>query len=91
MARASDLDPWPSGQADCPCIDPWAHLHADGIAGIELNEHTPPSGAGPDCAFTRAGDRLCYSTAYGSAQCAAHDAALNAGDAAAVLAQGRNL
>ena len=67
---------WPTGQADCPCVDPWSHANSS----IQLNEHLPPTGAGTDCAFTRSDDRVCYGASYGASLCAAHDAALRPGD-----------
>ena len=67
VLSASGTATWPTGRADCPCIDPWSR-------DLVLNSHAPPSGSDAECAIRRSADLVCYDSSYGSSSCAEHDA-----------------
>ena len=54
------------GNAQCPCIDPWAR-------SINLSTHDPQLESSEECRIQRHGDRHCFNAAYGSQGCLSYD------------------
>ena len=59
---------WPNGNAECPCIDPFAN----GGSSLDLAGHGPQA-ATASCSIARAADGYCFSSSYGAGGCKMHD------------------